>query len=244
MMNITIWCENYKQMREGRVKEAYPIGMGETIAAFLEKAGNKTIVVLQNEGDDGAGLTDEILESTDVLFWWGHCYHGKVNDELVKTIVRRVWKGMGIVFLHSAHLSKPFRALVGGPCTLKWREVAEKERLWFVEPNHQIFEGLDGEYLEIPHEEMYGEPFGIPQPDRLLAIGWFQGGEVFRSIAFFKRYYGKVIYFQPGHETYPVYQDPKIQKLLTNIAEFVKPDKWLTEIDCPNVKPLEPIAEN
>ena len=86
-MNITVWCENYKQMREGRVKEAYPIGMGETIAAFLEKAGNKTTVVLQNEGDDGAGLTDEILESTDVLFWWGHCYHGKVSDELVKKIM-------------------------------------------------------------------------------------------------------------------------------------------------------------
>ena len=69
-------------------------------------------------------------------------------------------------------------------------------------PGHPIAAGL-GEYFEIPHEEMYGEHFDIPDPDELVFVSWFQGGEVFRSGCCYYRGEGKIFYFRPGHETLP-----------------------------------------
>jgi trehalose utilization protein len=148
--------------------------------------------------------------------------------------------GMGFIALHSAHLSKIFTKLMGTSCTLKWREIAEKERLWVIEPNHPIAEGI-GDYIELPHEEMYGERFDIPAPDTLVFAGWFQGGELFRSGCCYNRGYGKVFYFQPGHETYPIYHNPEILRVLKNAVKWAKPLKTITELICPNPKPLEKI---
>jgi trehalose utilization protein len=50
---------------------------------------------------------------------------------------------------------------------LKWREANDKERIWNIMPAHPIAQGI-GEYFEVPAEEMYGEPFGIPAPDELI----------------------------------------------------------------------------
>ena len=218
-MNITVWCENYRQMREGEVKEAYPLGMGETIAAFLEKAGNKTTVVLQNEGDDGATRTDEILRSTDVLFWWGHCGHDRVEDALVDRIQKRVLEGMGLVVLHSGHYSKIFRRMLGTHCSLRWREVGEKERVWVVDRDHPIAQGVPDSFV-VPHTEMYGEPFGIPPEAHVVFMSWYEGGNVFRSGVTFRRGQGRIFYFSPGHETFPIYRQPEVLKVLGNAARW------------------------
>ncbi len=230
-MKITVVCEKNPSMDTPEGKEAYPEGMGEYIAQFLRGAGHN--VTLVPAGETGVeGLSDVLLEETDVMFWWGHWYHGAVSDELAAKVAYRARRGMGMVFLHSAHMAKPFTSLLGTTCTLSWREDGEKERLWCVDPTHPIAKGL-GEFIDIPREEMYGEPFDIPVPDELVYIGWFEGGEVFRGGCVFHRGRGKSFYFNPGHETYPTYRLPQVQKLLLNAAEYVAPQEKIADrIEC------------
>ena len=232
-MKVTIVCEHNPSMDGEEGKSAYPEGMGNCIAGFKKKAGYEvTLVTYDDKGIDG--LTDEILENTEVMFWWGHWYHGAVPDALADRIVYRAQRGMGMVFLHSAHVSKPFKKLTGGTGSLKWREDAEHERLWCVAPAHPIAAGL-GEYIDVPQEEMYGEPFDIPEPDELVYIGWFRGGEVLRGGCVFKRGRGKFFYFNPGHETYPTYKIPQVQQLLVQACKYVAPAEIIENFDCPNI---------
>jgi trehalose utilization protein len=105
---------------------------------------------------------------------------------------------------------------------LRWREANELERIWIVNPSHPIAAGLpvnaeaDAEHFELPQTEMYGEFFDIPQPDELVFISWFEGGEVFRSGCTFQRGAGRIFYFRPGHETYPIYYDLNVKRVLAN----------------------------
>jgi len=165
--------------------------------------------------------------------------HNEVKDEIVERVYGKILNGMGLIVLHSGHLSKIFRKLMGTSCMLKWREAGEKERIWVVEPGHPIAEGL-GEYFEIPHTEMYGERFDIPKPDELVFISWFKGGEVFRSGCCFYRGKGKIFYFRPGHETFPIYCQPEVQRVIYNAVKWAAPVKG-PEIRFGNVKPLEEI---
>ena len=52
------------------------------------------------------GLTEEVLDGTDVLVWWGHLAHDEVEDRIVDRLQQRVLEGMGLICLHSAHLSR------------------------------------------------------------------------------------------------------------------------------------------
>jgi trehalose utilization protein len=168
------------------------------------------------------GLTEEVLAETDVLLWWGHMAHKEVSDEVVERVQKRVLEGMGLIVLHSAHVSKIFVKLMGTGCMLRWREAGERERLWVVAPGHPIAEGI-GDYFEIPHEEMYGEFFDIPAPDALVFVSWFQGGEVFRSGCCFERGQGRIFYFRPGHETHPTYHQPEVQRVISNAVRWAAP---------------------
>lgn len=172
--------------------------------------------------DPEHGLTQQVLEDTDVLFWWGHIAHDQVEDEIVERVYRQVVeRGMGMVFLHSAHASKLFVKFCGTPSDrLKWREAGEKERLWVIEPSHPIARGIP-ECIELEHEEMYGERFDIPVPDELVFISWFKGGEVFRSGFVLNRGCGKIFYFRPGHEEHPTFYNAHIRKILHNAAHYV-----------------------
>jgi trehalose utilization protein len=183
------------------------------------------------------GLTDDVLEAADVITWWGHLAHGEVSDAVVEKVHRRVLEGMGFIGLHSAHYSKIFRRLMGTNCSLKWREAGEKERLWNIEPSHPIAEGI-GDYFEIPHVEMYGERFDIPTPDNLIFISWFQGGEVFRSGCTWQRGNGRVFYFRPGHETFPIYHDEDVLRVITNAVRWAAASVRVKET-CPNSPALE-----
>jgi len=185
------------------------------------------------------GLTEAVLDQTDVLIWWGHKAHGEVADEVVDRVQCRVLEGMGLLVLHSGHYSKIFKRLMGATCSLKWREATDKERLWNVNPAHPITAGI-GEYFELPAEEMYGEPFGIPDPDELLFISWFSGGEVFRSGATWRRGHGRVVYFRPGHETYPSYHDKNVRRVIANAVRWARPTVRIADA-CPKSPPLEPL---
>jgi trehalose utilization protein len=171
--------------------------------------------------------------------------HRDVPDELVDRVQARVLEGMGLIVLHSGHFSKIFKRMMGTNCSLIWREIGEKERVWVTSPGHPIVEGL-GPYFEVPHTEMYGEFFDIPQPDELVFISWYPGGEVFRSGCAYYRGRGKVFYFSPGHETFPIYYQPEIRQVLANAVRWAAPVKVVGYRElrlAPNAKtPLEPIS--
>ena len=217
-MKITVWNEYRHEKVDENVRAIYPDGIHACIAKFLTEAGFDTTTATLDMPE--AGLTDEVLNETDVLFWWGHMAHGEVPDAVVEKVYRRVMDGMGLVVLHSGHASKIFQKLCGTDSgTLKWRESGDREILWVIDQSHPIVQGI-GEKIVLPHEETYGEHFVIPAPDELLLISWFSGGEVFRSGCTFKRGRGKIFYFRPGHETCPTYHNPQVQKLLINAANW------------------------
>jgi trehalose utilization protein len=238
-IKVTVWNEYRHEKMDKEIAEIYPQGIHGAIAAYLGKDPDiKVRTATLDEPDHG--LSDEVLNDTDVLIWWGHMAHDEVRDDIAEKVYNKVLCGMGLIALHSAHLSKIFTRLMGTSCTLKWREIGEKERLWVIEPNHPIAEGL-GEYIELEHEEMYGERFDIPAPDTLVFTGWFQGGEVFRSGCCYNRGYGKIFYFQPGHESYPTYHNEQILRIIKNAVKWARPVKKVAELICPNTEPLEKI---
>ncbi len=220
-MKITFFTEYNASMDNEAAKVSYPEGMNECLYKLLSES-HEVKMIVHSKDDDGSALTEEILKETDVLVWWGHWYHGNISDTVIETAAEYVNRGMGLVALHSAHKSKLFTRLLGTTGDLSWREVGENERLWCVDLSHPIACNMEKPYIDIPHEEMYGEPFFIPTPDELVFIGWFKGGEVFRSGCVWKRGRGKIFYFQPGHETLPTYKIPEIRKIIFNAVDYVK----------------------
>ncbi|TWI55901.1 ThuA domain-containing protein [Halalkalibacter nanhaiisediminis] len=237
MLNVTVWNENRHEQKNTVVRDIYPEGIHGAIASFLQEA--KLDVKTATLDEPEHGLTEEVLNNTDVLIWWGHLAHDEVEDVIVEKVKKRVLEGMGLIVLHSGHFSKIFKTLMGTSCDLKWREADEKERIWIIEPSHPIVEGI-GEYIELDKEEMYGEHFDIPTPDELIMMSWFEGGEVFRSGCTYQRGNGKIFYFRPGHETYPTYHNKEIQRVIKNAVEWAKPVNRSYPV-YGNAKPLEEI---
>ena len=213
-IRVTVWNEFVHEQTNDFVRSIYPDGIHEQIAGYLRRQPGLEVATATLEQPEH-GLAEEVLARTDVLMWWGHAAHRKVRDDIVDRVQERVLNGMGLVVLHSGHFSKIFKRLMGTSCGLSWREAAERERLWVVNPNHPITKGC-GRYIEIPNAEMYGEFFDIPEPDELLFVSWFEGGEVFRSGAVWHRGRGKVFYFRPGHETYPIFHHEGVLHVLAN----------------------------
>lgn len=220
---ITVWGEYRHELSDPRVGRVYPDGMHGAIAAGLKEHGFthvRTATLDQPEH----GLTDAVLAETDVLTWWGHMAHDAVSDAVVNRVHSRVLDGMGLIVLHSGHYSKIFKKLMGTTCELKWRAAGENERIWVVEPGHPIADGL-GQYIDIEHEEMYGERFDIPAPETLVFVSWFKGGEVFRSGCCYSRGRGKIFYFRPGHETFPTYFHTGVKQVIANAAHWAAPGR-------------------
>ena len=221
-VRVTVWNEYRHERSDQQVAAIYPNGIHGTIATVLEKAGLKVRTATLDESEHG--LSNEVLAATDVLVWWGHQAHQEVSDEIVERVQSRVLDGMGLIVLHSGHYAKIFKRLMGTSCSLKWRESGDRERLWVVAPGHPIVEGI-GEYIEIEHEEMYGEHFDIPTPETLVFVSWFTGGEVFRSGCCYTRGAGKIFYFRPGHETLPTYHHADVQRVIANAVRWAAPTR-------------------
>ncbi len=239
-INVTVWNEFVHERESEAVKKVYPDGIHNAIKKSLEDSlGSLVSVKTATLDQPKHGLTDDVLDGTDVMFWWGHCAHGKVDDAIVEKVQWKVLQGMGLIVLHSGHYSKIFRKLLGTGCGLKWREAAERELLWNVNPGHPITDGI-GDHIDLAHTEMYGEMFDIPEPDELIFISWFEGGEVFRSGCTFTRGKGRIFYFKPGHETFPIYYNADIQRVLANAVKWAAPKSSSPYVtDAPNIR--EPI---
>ncbi|TBL75783.1 ThuA domain-containing protein [Paenibacillus thalictri] len=220
MIRVTVWNEFFHEKNNAKVAEIYPDGIHTAIAAGIAQPGLEIRTATQDMPEHG--LTEEVLNNTDVLIWWGHKTHRLVEDAIVERVHASVLQGMGLIVLHSGHFSKIFKKLMGTTCDLRWREADEKERIWIVNPAHPIAEGL-GHYIELEREEMYGEFFDIPAPDELIMTSWFEGGEVFRSGCTFTRGQGKIFYFRPGHEMYPTYYNKDVLKVISNGVKWAAP---------------------
>ncbi len=243
-IRLTIWNEFVHESGDddlGRhIRQFYPEGIHKALAANLAADDLEIRAVTLQDPDQG--LPDDVLANTDVLAWWGHCAHGKVEDALVDKIQKRILEGMGLIVLHSGHYSKILRRMLGTHCSLRWREIGEKERLWVVDPSHPIAQGVPLTF-EVPHTEMYGEPFGIPQDGHIVFISWYEGGNVFRSGVCFERGAGKIFYFSPGHESFPIYNQPEVVKVLGNAVRWAAPAVPPAKTNCWDCDPaVEPVA--
>lgn len=238
-IRVTIWNEFIHERQNPEVARLYPRGIHGALAeAFAAEADFCVRTATLDEPEQG--LPQALLDDTDVLLWWGHAAHDAVLDDTVTRVQQRVLAGMGLIVLHSGHWSKLFKRLMGTSCALCWREAGERERVWVVNPGHPIAAGL-GPCLEIEQSEMYGEPFGIPEPDELVFLSWFQGGEVFRSGATWTRGSGRVFYFSPGHELYPIYHHPDVRRVLVNGVRWARPQGRAA--DTPRHVPVEAARE-
>lgn len=235
MIKVTVWNEFVHEKKKESVAAIYPDGIHNAIKEFLDADGEFEVKTATLD-DENCGITKELLDNTDVLLWWGHCAHDKVPDEAAQLVQNAVLSGMGFIALHSAHFSKPFRRLMGTTCSLGWRENGDMERIWTVKPSHPIAQGID-RYFELPHVETYSEPFDIPEPDELVFAGWYEGGELFRSGCCFNRGNGKIFYFQPGHETFPIFKDKNVQLIIKNAIRWAVPTVRF-EIECPHIKKI------
>ncbi|MDB5506771.1 MAG: trehalose utilization protein ThuA [Devosia sp.] len=240
-----VWGENIHENTNDVVRGIYPRGMHAAIADLLSQDAN-IVAETTTMQEPEHGVTEEKLARTDVLIWWGHKDHGGVDDAIVERVAKRVWAGMGLIVLHSGHHSKIFKKLMGTPANLHWREAGERERLWVVNPGHPIAKGLP-RYFELENEEMYGEPFSVPEPLETVFVSWFQGGEIFRSGLTYRRGAGNVFYFRPGHETYPTYHDATVGQVLRNAVNWAynseSHQEILTAPNTPVDKAIEAIVE-
>ncbi len=234
-IRVTIWHEFRHEKSKENVRAVYPNGIHEAIAEHLRTLDGLTVRTATLDEPEH-GLTQDVLDTTDVLTWWGHGAHGEVKDEIVDRVQKRVLEGMGLIVLHSGHHAKIFKRMLGTTCNLKWREVGEREILWVTKPGHPILAGID-DHFSLPHEEMYGEYFDVPEPMETLLISSFAGGEVFRSGMTWQRGAGKIFYLRPGHETYPTYFDPNIRMIIGNAVKWAAPAPGgVAAQGCPNPK--------
>lgn len=222
-IRVTVWNEFRHEKKPGIVQDLYPRGIHQVIADFVSGQPDMQVRTATLDEPDH-GLSDEVLGQTDVMLWWGHIAHNEVSEAIVEKVHQRVLDGMGLLVLHSGHLSKIFRRLMGTSCNLKWREIGERERVWNIDPAHPIADGIP-QHFDLEHSEMYGERFDIPQPEELVFVSWYAGGNVFRSGCCFHRGRGKIFYFSPGHESYPVYSDKWVQQVILNAIRWAKPSR-------------------
>ena len=227
-MRVTVWNENFHETTQPEITAIYPHGIHGAIAEGLAERLPDAVIRTATQDQPQHGLDDETLSSTDVLLWWGHMKHEEVDDEVVERVQQRVLAGMGLIVLHSAHFSKIFRRLMGTTCSLKWRNEAERELVWTVNPSHPIAKGIPSP-LVIGQQEMYGEYFDVPTPDELVFISSFSGGEVFRSGLTYRRGNGKVFYFSPGDQEYPVFFHADVRNVLANAVRWAAPEVEVVE---------------
>lgn len=240
-IRVTVWNEYRHEKQNQHVASIYPRGIHHAIGDYLSGIQGLEIGTATLDEPEH-GLTEEVLANTDVLIWWGHLAHTEVRDDIVEKVRERVLDGMGLIVLHSGHGSKLFERLLGTRTgRLKWRDDGELERVWVVEPGHPIADGL-GDCFEIPKEEMYGERFDIPAPDELIFISWFEGGEVFRSGCTYRRGKGKLFYFRPGHETFPIYHQPEVLKVIGNAVRWAAPNPGAAVVSG-RMEPIHPTAK-
>ena len=263
-LKVLVWDEQQEAQ-----KKAYENFLGNHIAEHLKKQPGLALrSVSINESQQG--LSDENLEWAEAILWWGHVRHKDVDDAAVGKVIARLKAGKcGLVAIHSAHWSKPFKAamwerhqqdvlsripaadrgsvilktlpkeggadvartemrdgkieitLVVPNCGLgSWRADGAPSHVEVKAPDHPIAKGVPARF-DVKQTEMYNEPFTVPAPDTVVFAESWDKGEKFRAGCCWKVGEGRVFYFRPGHETYPVFHQPETLQIAHNAALWV-----------------------
>lgn len=226
---VVVWSEGTANV-DAESKKVYPEDINHAVAEGLKPlAASGWQIITATLKDPDQGLSDERLSSTDVLIWWGHKKHGDVSDQLVAKIVKRVKEGsMGFIALHSAHFSKPLKAILGTPCS--WSEyVADgtSVKITVKEPGHPIAKGVKD--FDMPKIERYGEPYAVPTPEAVPLDGMYTKPDGTKAPARMGLCWtigkGRVFYFTPGHETYDDFFRPEVRQIMLNAVEWAAPKR-------------------
>ena len=111
-------------------------------------------------------------------------------------------------------------------CFPAYRPDGKPSEVRVLRPEHPIARGLPARF-PIGQTEMYDEPFHVPPPDEVVLEERWPTGEWFRSGMVWRIGKGRVFYFRPGHETYPVYKDPNVLKVIENAVRWLGDrDRW------------------
>jgi len=226
---VVVWSEGTANVDPGS-KAVYPNDINTAIAQGLQPlAASGWEIVKASLNDPDQGISDALLNSTDVLIWWGHKKHGDVKDQLVSQIVNRVKEGnMGFIATHSSHFCKPLKQLLGTACSWgEYKADGTSVEILVKEPSHPICKGVKD--FKLPKIECYGEPFAVPTPEAVPLDGVYtrpdgqtQPGRMGLCWTIGK---GRVFYFTPGHETYNDYYLPEVRRIFVNAVEWAAPSK-------------------
>ena len=229
-MRVTVWNENVHEGRDESVQRVYPEGIHEVVADGIRRGlGRDAVVTTATLDQPGQGLPAEVVRATDVLVWWSHIANDQLCDEVVDRVIARVERGMGLVLLHSALYSRVSLELLGTSCALDRWAPDNEQQVWTVKAGHPITAGVPSPIV-IPADELYAEPCDLPEPDELVFISSYSGGAVFRSGCCFRRGDGRIFYFSPGDQQYPVYRQSEVRKVIANAVAWVAPRGLLAEV--------------
>ena len=185
-------------------------------------------VVVAGIDDPDQGLPDELLNRADVLIWWGHKKHGNVEDTLVDRIEKRVKDdGMGFIALHSSHFAKPNKRLMGTRCSFSaYKTDSTTLKVTVADATHPIAKGIPAEFT-VNHDERYSDPYVVPEADAIVfdGVATLKNGQEDPSHQGYCWTIGKgrMFYFQPGHETNPIFYDENIRKIMANAVNWAAP---------------------
>lgn len=274
-INVVVWDE-----QQPAQKEAYDDFLGNEIASYLEKQSGISVRTV-NLASPEKGIADNVLNSCDVLIWWGHVRQFEITPEQGKAIVKRIKSGqLDLIALHSAHWATPFveamkdrtmsnalirfkqisseqldlqyvdpprryfapdrddlltprfyprkfpngrtELVIHWPncCFPAYRNDGKPSTLYTIQPDHPIAQGIPSRF-QLPSTEMYDEPFHVPEPDEVIFEERWPTGEWFRSGMIWNIGDGKVFYFRPGHETFPVYKQEVALNIIENAVRFL-----------------------
>lgn len=274
-INVVVWDE-----QQPAQKEAYDNFLGNEIATYLSKQQGLN-VRSTNLGEAERGIADNVLDSCQVLIWWGHVRQFEIEPEKGREIVERIKRGqLSLLALHSAHWATPFveamnertrtdalakyASVAEDKITIKtvapprryiapdydtrftprvfprkfpdgrteltihlpfccfpaYRNDGKPSSLFTLMPEHPIARGIPKTF-QLPSTEMYDEPFHVPDPDEVIFEERWPTGEWFRSGALWNIGKGKVFYFRPGHETFPVYKQKVALQIVENAVRYL-----------------------
>jgi len=219
-IRVLVWSERTEPVA------VYPNGINGAVAEFLAKDKGLSVKTA-NITDPDLGVSDAVLDQTDVLIWFGHQKHAEVPEAVIQRIVAHIRdKGMGYLPLHSSHYALPFKAALNAILETKdvgsWRDYINDGKpleIIVADSTHPIAKGVKN--FTIPKTERYVEPFQVPGAETVVFNGTYADGQHARQGLCWTLGQGRIFYWRPGHEEYPIFFQPEVQKIITNAVHWL-----------------------
>jgi hypothetical protein len=134
----------------------------------------------------------------------------KVDDPITpRSFVRKFPDGLTKVTVYLPNCAFP-----------AWKEHGKPSYVTTLKTDHPLAKGIP-QHFEISATEMYGEPFYVPEPDEVVFEERWESGDWFRCGCVWRLGKGKVFYFRPGHETFPVFQEKFPLQIIDNAVSWL-----------------------